>query len=259
MGEPQQVGGWAARAGAWVVTSAIAVCASAQVEVGAGSTLDLGTGTLEQGCSDLVVAGTVSLSMGELSGIGSLSIAPGGLLEGDAGQISWSGDWDDAGQLAAGSSTASWVDGCGVATSTMSAGEAFHSLALLTSQGREVRFGSGQVTTVEQSFTAAGAPGGLLRIRSTTPGSAAQLGLGASATQSVSDVDVADNHAAPRTLGFPGPAADYGSVKGPNSLGWFELGEGGAPEIPALSSAALVLLAAALALAALGQIARGSA
>jgi hypothetical protein len=227
-----------------------------QIEVGAGATLDLGSGSLDAGCQDLSVAGNLLVVQGSVSGVRSLSIIAGGQLGGGAGTISWSGDWTNNGMFDAGTSTASSVDGCGRAMSTFTTGDTFSRLSLQSGVGREIRFPSGRTTMVQRSFVAAGLAANRLLIRSTTAGSAATTALGPAATQSVFAVDVADNHGAPEAIA-PGPASSYQSVKGPNSEGWFDLAS--AAGIPALSVTGLALLAAALAVAALLRFANGSA
>src|SRR5262245_19412502 len=116
-----------------ILLGGVVTAASADVLVGSGSSVDLGTGTVEQGCGDLAVAGTVALSQGTLSGVRSLSIVAGGQLQGGAGEISWSGVWSDSGQFLAGLSTARSIDGCGMGLATIGTGETFHALALESS------------------------------------------------------------------------------------------------------------------------------
>ncbi len=235
-----------------------ALCAApvlAQMDIGAGSTLDLGTGTLDLGCVDLGIAGTMHLSQGGISGIRSVSIQSAGQLGADAGSLAWSGDWTDGGQFVAGSSTASSVDGCGTTSSTFNAGESFYSLSLQSAQGREVLFTTGLTTNVAANFSAIGVAGQPLRIRSTLPGGAATLALAPAATQSVFAVDVADNHASPQPIA-PGPASNYSSIKESDSDGWFE--SAAVAAIPALSTTGLILIAAGLVLVALRQLASRS-
>jgi hypothetical protein len=229
-----------------------AVPALAQVTVGAGSTFDIGSATVHYGCSDVVVAGTLQLSDGALTGVRSVSIGSGGVLEGDSGSLSWSGDWTDLGDYAEGTSSASLVDGCGVTVSTVNDGETFHALSLTSTQGREIRFASGETTSVVQSFVATGTAAQRLRIRSTTAGSAAITSLAAGTTQNVFAVDVADNVATPTVIA-PGPPASYSSVKGSNSDGWFALAASVAA-IPLFSTLGLIGAAVALGLAAVMRL-----
>ena len=226
-----------------------------QIEVGAGATLDLGTGGLDAACQDLSIAGNLLVSQGSLSGVRSISIGGAGQFTGGQGTISWSGDWTNDGVFDAGTSTASSVDGCGRSMSAFTTGDDFFGLSLQSGTGREIRFPSGQTTSVQGSFAGAGLAANRLRIRSTS-GSAAITALAPTATQSVFAVDVADNHAAPRAIA-PGPASGYQSIKGPNSDGWFGLDSLPAA-IPALSFTGLALLAAALALGALLRLSNGT-
>jgi hypothetical protein len=240
----------------WALVLAGASGAGAQVVVGAGSTVGLGTGALVQGCADLVVAGTLRLDQGQLSGVDSIAVTAGGQLDGGAGSLSWSGGWTDLGAFLPGTSSAVWADGCGVMTATANAAnEQFYALSLLTATGRVIRFTSGQSTSIAAALTLTGTAGNRLRIRSTLPAEQAFLDLMPGATQSLYAVDVADNHAIGQLLG-PGPAASYASIKGANSQGWFELA---ATEVPVASTAGLVLLTLGLALAASAVLRRSRA
>jgi hypothetical protein len=221
--------------------------AAAQITIGAGSTFDIGNAVVDYGCADLLLAGTLQLSDGALTGLRSVSIGGGGTLDAEQGSLSWSGDWTNLGEFEEGTSTTSLVDGCGVAVSTVNYGETFHALSLTSTQGREIRFASGETTNVTQSFVATGTAGQPLRIRSTIAGSAAITSLAPGATQSVFAVDVADNHATPTVIA-PGPPSSYSSIKRSNSDGWFALA---AAAVPLFSPLGWFLACAALALAAL--------
>ncbi|MGH3579956.1 MAG: hypothetical protein ACRERC_12435 [Candidatus Binatia bacterium] len=239
----------------WCASGAIGTLpALGQVVVGAGSTLAIGSGAMDHGCADLAVAGTLRLGSGQAFGIGALSIGAGALLAGEAGALSWSGDWSNAGQFQAGTSSASWVDGCGAMLATMQGTQQFHTLIVLTDSGREVRFASGQTTQVAVALTLGGSPGQPLLIRSTTAGSPAFLDLLPGATQFVSAVDVADNFAVGQPIGAPGPASNYDSIKGSESNGWFERAAT-VEQVPATSMLGLLLATAALMLAARRQFA----
>jgi hypothetical protein len=221
----------------------------AQVVVGAGSTVDLGSGVVDYNCNDLIVAGTMLLSQAQTMDLDSLTILAGGELNAAAGTLAWSGDWANQGSFVSGTSSALWNDGCAVTLATMTGNQTFHALALQSNIGRELRFGSGQTQTVTTAFTATGSVGMLLPIRSTSAGNAGFMRLLGSASQSVFGIDVADNHAIGQPIGFPGPASNYGSVKGSNSTDWFELlGELRPLPAPVMSSLGLALLIATLAL-----------
>jgi len=80
-----------------------------------------------------------------------------------------------------------------------------------------------------------GAPGNLLKVRSTVPGTPAKLNL--LGTQNIRYVDVADNHGTGLTLA-PGLPSASNSVNSGNVFNWFDV----LPIIPALSVAGLIVL-----------------
>lgn len=93
--------------------------------------------------------------------------------------------------------------------------EAFCNL-VITNAGKEVRFPAGETTTVAAGgmFTVAGAEGSLVKIRSTTEGTMANLTIEPGASADVSRADVKDSNA----NGLPISAKD--SVDSGNNLGW---------------------------------------
>lgn len=66
------------------------VASAGSVSVGAGSAVDLGTGKLGLGCTDLDVGGTLSAGGVGFDQARHVTIGPGGVLEGDATPASWS-------------------------------------------------------------------------------------------------------------------------------------------------------------------------
>jgi hypothetical protein len=204
-------------------------------EIGKGSSLELGNGSLALGCADLNVlgglsAGTVGFTQGR-----DLTIGPAGTLNGESAILELSGDWDNMGSFVAGTSTVRMVDGCGLLSAVVNGDSAFHNLEIATSAGKQVSFTAGSTQTVAGDFSATGAAGNLLKIRSTVGGSAAFLQ--AQGAASASYVDVADNNA----LGGSSIPLDSNSLKGPNSLGWLLT-----PAVPLLPPLALALLGGAL-------------
>ncbi len=70
---------------------------AAQFTVGSGATLDLGTGSLDLGCADLTVGGTLSAGTAGLTQARDVTIDPTGLVNGDSATLEVAGDWDNAG------------------------------------------------------------------------------------------------------------------------------------------------------------------
>ena len=82
------------------VTLLVGFAASAQagrIIVGSGSSFDLGTGSLDLGCGDLIVAGTLSAATTGIEGARDVTIAQGGVVNGDSASIDIAGDWSNFG------------------------------------------------------------------------------------------------------------------------------------------------------------------
>jgi len=209
-----------------------APASAGNLTVGAGSTLDLGAGSLALGCGDLDVSGTLTAGSVGFSAARDVAIAPGGIVNGNSATLSLSGDWDNAGTFNAGASTVQMVDGCALFSGVVVGNTSFANLAIITTTAKQVSFTAGSIQTVTGLLSLLGSAGNLLQIRSTVNGSAAFLN--AAGTSSASYVDVQDNNARPgKVIGLPA-----NSVKGSNTpLWWF-----GTP-VPLLAPMALGALA----------------
>jgi hypothetical protein len=225
--------------GALAALSLASPAAAGTFEVGNGSSLDLGTGSLALGCADLNVLGGMTAGTVGFSQARDVTIGPAGSLNGSSATLELSGDWDNMGSFVAGTSTVRMVDGCGLLSSVVNGDSAFHDLEIVTEAGKQLTFTAGSTQTVAGAFSATGAAGNLLEIRSSVGGSAAFLNAGGGA--SASYVDVEDNNA----LGGGNIPLDANSLKGPNSLGWLLT-----PAIPLLPPLAIALLGGALLLVA---------
>lgn len=143
-----------------------------------------------------------------------VTIAPGGVLLGDAATLEVTGDWDNGGTFVPGASTVQLVDGCGVLSSVVSGDTTFTNIAITSASGRLVSFVAGTTQTVTGAFLAEGEEGALLQIRSTVADSAAFLvALGPA---SASFVDVMDNDAS----GGNEVPLGVGSTKVSNTPSW---------------------------------------
>ncbi len=210
--------------------------AGAQLTVGSGASLDLGTGSLDLGCADLTVTGTLSAGTAGFSQARDVGIDPAGVLNGESATLEVAGDWDNAGTFNAGTSTVAFVDGCGLASAVVAGDTTFSGLSLVTTSGKLYSITSGSTQTATGLLELMGASGNLLTIRSTLGGVAAffvRLG-----SQSVSFVDVDDNDA---TGGNPIGISPSDSVKGASTPGWVT-----GAVAPVLPGAGLVVLALGL-------------
>ena len=97
----------------------------------------------------------------------------------------------------------------------------FSALSVTTTTGKTLLFTAGATTSVNPwSFDIAGAPGNLLKVRSTVPGTPAKFNL--LGTQNIRFVDVADNHGTGLTLA-PGLPSASNSVNSGNVFNWFDV------------------------------------
>ncbi len=143
------------------------------VTVGSGSTVDLGTGSLDLGCADLTVTGTMAAGTVGVDQARDVTIDPSGLLNGESATLEVAGDWDNSGTFTAGTSTVQLVDGCGLLSATIAGDSTFANLAMTTATGKLLTFTSGSTQTVTGGLTVAGASGDRLTIRSSVDGMSA--------------------------------------------------------------------------------------
>ena len=220
-----KLGNFSAAAIFWFTT----VASAAQLTVGAGSSVDLGTGSLDLGCADLVVAGTLTAGTHGVAQARDVTIDPSGVLSGESATLEVTGDWGNAGAFNAGTSTVQLVDGCGLSSAVITGDSTFYELAMTTSTGKLYSFAAGSTQTVTQSLSIVGAAGNLLAIRSTVDGEAAFIDLQGSA--STDYVDVKDNHAIGNVIPLGATSVNSG-----NTLKWWVF------PIPALPVAGVALL-----------------
>ena len=172
--------------------------------------------------------GQLAIDQGVYSGVNHLGIGATGQLDGGSGVLSLSGDFANAGTGEVRS-----VDGCGATRSTFTGANTFSRLWVSTTTGRVLVLPSGFTQTVQAALTLNGAPGNLLPVRSTTPGTAASLNLLPGATQAIAHVDVADNRATGQVID-PGTLASFNPVMRSNVSNWFvtAVGPGGGAVTP---------------------------
>ncbi len=215
-----------------------ALIAHADLNVPTGGSYALNGGTLDLGCTDLIVAGTVSVDSGSVTGIRNVVIAPGGSLSATSGTLSLSGAWSNSGTFSAGAGSVNFVDlaGCAPSGGTISGNTTFSQLSFTTSVGKTYLFAAGSTQTISQQLTIQGAPGLPLVWRSTTAGQVATIALfGAQSTSNFGAADIAAiaNWIAPNQTN----AISGGNVR--------VFGDPNAP-IPTLPWIALLVMAAAL-------------
>lgn len=218
---------------------------AAQLSVGSGATLKLGSGTLEVGCRDLAILGILDIGSGTLRG--ARDVGTDGTLVGGSGTLSLSRNLTVTGSLQPQTGTVALVDGCGSTASSVSGVTGFYRFLVSSSQGRSLFLPAGQTVAIGNRLELVGT-GVLLPVRSSQSGVVSYLRLASSATQGIDRVQVRDV-GAPDDAPWLAPQAPatYNSVDLGNSPRFFLDAN---TAIPTLSPPAIALLALLLGIAA---------
>jgi hypothetical protein len=220
-----------------VVLFAASLASAADLTLETGASITLTGADLDLAGGDLAVSGTFDAGTGLVEQVRDLSILSGGALNGESATIQICGDWSNAGTFSAGTSSVSFLDGCGRSSVAISGDTTFFDLEMTTTSGKVYALASGSTQTVSDFLTLSGAPGNRLELQSTTPGSEALIDL--QGGQSVSYVNVQDNHAIGNPIGLGADSSSLG-----NTLGWILVA------VPSVTTLGLALLVGLMTLSA---------
>lgn len=218
--------------------------AAATIIVGAGSSVNFADNSIDLGCSDLSVAGSLAASAAKITSIANLDLGGGSFAPG-ASRISLGGNFANTGNFVPGSSRVAIVDACGKGTSEMSGATDFYDFVVASVSGKQILFPVGAVQSVAHSLILQGAAGYLLDVRSSVAGQRGVLALAQGAAQTIAYVRARDNNAGIAHIA-PGLPAQFDSVDGGNLVNWFLDVSGGTVPAPALGAGRWLLLAAML-------------
>ena len=146
------------------------VLAAADVIVPANAIGSLNGGTLDLGCTDLIVAGTLQLGGGQVLNARNVTIQPGGVLDGGSGAIELGGNWSNNGGFLAGTGTVRFRDLCALASATISGSSSFANARFVTSIGKNYVFAVGSVHTITGVLEITGTTPQPIQFRSSAPG-----------------------------------------------------------------------------------------
>jgi len=246
---------WAVLGGAGLILAVRS--AGAAILVGAGSSMNLADATLDLGCSDLNIAGSITANAANVASIAHLALAGGSFAPG-ASQISLGGDFTNAGSFAPGNSRIAIVDACGSGTSRISGATDFYDLLVASAAGKQILFPVAAVQNVSHSLTLQGAAGSLLQVGSAAAGQQGVLALANGAAQTIAYVNARDNRASVAHIA-PGPPAQFNSLDGGNLVNWFLDPTGGSALVPApMRDEGRWMLMAVLLLAAIRHLLRSN-
>lgn len=193
----------------------LASTAGAQLVIPASGSLALNGGSLGLAGTGLQIGGLLSLGSGQINNAGSIGILAGGTLDAGSGLITLSGDWSNAGNFLAGSSSVNFVDGA--ASSLIAGNTTFANLSFISTVGKNYLFTVGTTQTISGLLTIVGSAALPIQFHSTSAGQAANINLLAGGTQNIAHVGVSDVHATGQQLA-PNLTNEGGTG---NALGWF--------------------------------------
>lgn len=195
---------------------------AADFQVDSGDTFDLGGGTLDLEC-------------------GNFTLQNGSVFNAGSGNIHLSGNWNNQGYFDAGGGGVNFNDACGAGSvSGISGATYFNNLAASTVAAHELQLESGLTQSIANALVLTGAEAQLLKISSTIPGNAAYFHLEKEGSQTISYVDVQDNHATPTGQWLARNTPEFfNSVDSGGNRFWFLIS---LEPIPTLSGMGLVIL-----------------
>ncbi len=226
----------------WVVATTC-VASLAQVVVPASASFQLNGASLDLGGSSLISAGNFAIGAGQVFDAATISILPGGTVDGGSGAITLFGDWSNLGVFSAASGTVNFVDGP-VALSNIVGSSTFQNANFSSAAGKTYSFASGSTQSVGGLLTILGTSSQGIQFKSSTAGQFASINLQPAGSQTIDFVGVSNVHAIGQHLA-PTKTNDGGSG---DDIGWFGnnggggTGGGGAIAAPIGSPLALLLL-----------------
>jgi hypothetical protein len=220
--------------------------AAADFIVPANALVSLNGGTLDLGCTDLIVTGTLQVGSGQVLNARNVTVQPSGAVDGGSGVIELGGNWSSNGGFLPGVGTVRFSDLCGIASATISGSTSFANVRFVSSIGKNYVFEVGSTQTITGVLQITGTTAQPIQFRSSAPGQVAFINLTATGAQQIIHVGVTDVWATGQWLA-PGLQNEGG---GGNARRWFGSPQTGLTPVPTLSTLLQGVLAALLALVA---------
>jgi hypothetical protein len=217
--------------------------ALADFVVPANAVVNLGSGTVDLACTDLIVAGTLQVASGSIVNARHVTIQAGGTIDGGSGAIALGGDWTNSGQFIAGTSVVRFRDLCSLASASVNGNTTFATASFVTATGKNYVFAVGTTQTVNVQLEIAGTTALPIQFRSSAPGQVGFINLISSGVQLIQHVGVTDVWATGQWLA---PTLTNEGGAG-NDNRWFGGSARAAAPIPTLTDAMMLALAALLA------------
>lgn len=221
-----------------------------QLIVGSGARLQMGSSTMDAGCRNLSVAGTLDLGSGQLKG--ARDVQASGALLGGSGTLALNGDLAAATALQPQSGTVRIGDDCDRGSSLLTGAHQFNRLVVDIAGDHTLWLPANQTQAIAQGLTLDGGTQRLL-MQSSSLGQVGFLALANGGTQAIHRVDAIDV-GAPPTAQFLAPnlPAVYDSIDRGNTPRFFA--DQPVLPVPAQSPISIIVLLAAMVLAGARQL-----
>ncbi|MEH6610193.1 MAG: hypothetical protein V7696_12565 [Halioglobus sp.] len=190
------------------------------ITISSGSQFSLSSGSLNAGCGDVAVAGTLSIDSGSANNLRNVAINSG-TINGGSGQINLSGDWLNQGTFNAQTGTVQVTDGCGTTLSQLSGDTTFNRFVASTASGKQLQPSTGSTQTFTGGLTLSGTGPDKLLVRTSSAGATAAFILSQGASQTISGIDAQDIDSSAGETIAPGPPERFNSVDSGNNTNWF--------------------------------------
>lgn len=215
----------------------------ADLIVPSGSLASIGPGTIDLACSDVVVSGTLQVNSGQLRNVRSVTINPGGAIDGGSGLIEVGGNWTNSGTFIAGAGAVNFRDLCSFGNAVVMGSTTFYRASFVSGSGKNYVFAIGSTQTISALLEIAGTAPQPIQFRSSIPGQVAFINLLAGGTQQIQHVGVTDVWATGQWLA---PFLTNEGGDG-NARRWFGTPDDALVPIPTIDRTVLFALAALLA------------
>ena len=151
--------------------------AAADLVVPANAVGTLNGGTLDLGCTDLIVAGTLQLGGGQVLNARNVTIQGGGTIDGGSGVIQVGGNWTASGSFTAGTGEVDFRDLCAAGPASISGNTTFFRASFASTTSKNYTFAVGSTQKILSVLEISGTAGNPIQFRSATPGQVASIDL----------------------------------------------------------------------------------
>jgi len=231
-----------------LLLACLLACSAARADliVPSGGLISLAPGVVDLACTDVIVAGTLQVNSGQLNNVRSVTIQPGGVIDGGSGTIQVAGNWTNGGTFNAGTGTVNFRDLCAFGNAVIMGSTTFSGASFVTNSGKNYVFAVGSTQTITAFLEISGPAGNPIQFRSSLPGQVGFINLVNGGTQQIQHVGVTDIWATGQWLA-PFLTNEGG---GGNASRWFGTPSTVTTPIPTLDITLLIALSMLLAAAA---------